>query len=644
MDPDTLSKHWLRNVRRYAGTAKVAVRQKEKGIWKSFTWDQEYRQVRDFCLGVVHLGLQPGDRVAILGDNDREYLWAALGVMCAGATVVGLFTDVTPPEVQFIVSHSDATFVLAGDQEQCDKLLSVKAQLPLVKKVIYWDDRGMWHYDDPWLVAFEAVQTQGRSWELGPDEALEAMITAGKPDQYAMFCYTSGTTGDPKGAMLTHANFLYSAEAYNQVDRRRDTDNYLSFLALAWIGGAALDLVPHAVDGVILNFAESPETVRQNIREIAPETLLYNSRLWETLVANIRARMLDSNPLDRFLYRLFLAIGYRVADYEFKKARVPIPWRILSWLGRILLYRPLLGQYGLHKARVSYTAGSALSPDVVRFFRAIGLPLRQIYASTEVTGTGVVHTRDDVKFESVGKAIPGSEVRISADGEILLTNPGLFSGYHKSPKDTREAIHVDEDGLRWFRTGDAGHLDEDGHLIYLDRLKDMLELAGGDKYSPQYIEGRLKFSPFISHVMTLGDRTQDYVTALITIDFENVGRWAEKNVVGYTTFADLSQKPEVYELIRGDVEEVNRSLPASGRVRRFVLLHKEFDPDEGEMTRTRKLRRGFLYDRYLAIIEALYSQSDSVEVSAVVQYRDGREGTIDTKLRIETLSQDLGSS
>ncbi len=433
MEPDTLSKYWHQNVKRHRGTPKVAVRQKDKGIWQSFTWDQEYEQVRDFCLGVVQLGLRPGDRVAILGDNDREYLWAALGVMCAGATVVGLFTDVTPSEVEYIVSHADATFVLAGDQEQCDKLLMVKEKLPLVKNVIYWDDRGMWYYQDPWLIDFRAVQAKGRESEADADRSFEAMIAAGALDQDAMFCYTSGTTGNPKGVMLSHANFIHSAEAYNQVDPRLDTDNYLSFLPLAWIGGAALDLVPHAVDGVILNFAESSETVRENIREIAPDTLLYNSRLWETLVANIRARMLDSHWIDRGLYRLFLGIGYRVADYEFKKEPVPIWWKALYALGAVVLYRPLLGQYGLHKARASYTAGSALSPDVLRFFRALGLPLRQIYASTEVTGTAVIHTRDDVKFESVGKPIPGSRVKISEEGEILISTPSLKFGSAVAP-------------------------------------------------------------------------------------------------------------------------------------------------------------------------------------------------------------------
>lgn len=392
---------------------------------------------------------------------------------------------------------------------------------------------------------------------------------------------------------------------------------------------------------MILNFAESPETVRENIREIAPDLLLYNSRLWETLVATIRARMLDSSWLNRRLYDLFLPVGYRVAELRFQGKAIPPWWRLAYWLGRLLVFKPLLSQFGLHRARDAYTAGSALSPDVLRFFSALGLSLRQIYGSTELTGGTLMHRRDELKFASVGEPIPGARASISPEGEILLSGPGLFLGYHKNPEETEACLYEDQEGVLWFRTGDAGHIDEDGHLIYLDRVKDMLELASGDRYSPQFIEGRLKFSPFISHALTLGDSIHDYVTAIITIDFDNVGRWAEKHGIPYTTLSDLSQKREVYQLIRRDVEEVNRTLPPSGRVRKFVLLHKEFDADEGEMTRTRKLRRAFLYDRYSQVIDLLYSDEPSLEIDDVVQYQDGREGRIRTTLHVETLETEL---
>lgn len=642
--PETLPQFWLEKVHGYQNTRKVAVRQKELGIWQPFTWQEEYEQVRDFCLGLMELGLSRGERVAIIGDNDRHYLWGALAIMAAGAAVVGIFTDVTPNEVEYVVTHSDATFVLAGDQEQCDKLLAIKERVPLVRKVIYWDNRGMWSYTDPWLMDFGDVQELGRAVAEREPERFERTIAAGKSDDVAMFCYTSGTTGLPKGAMLSHGNFVYAVQAFGEIDPRRDTDNYVSFIPLAWIGGAALDIAPHAIDGIILNFTEGPETVQQNIREIAPDALLYNSRLWESLVATIQVRMLDSTWINRFLYRVFLPVGYRVADYHFQKKRVPLHWQLLYQLGKVAIFRPLLSQFGLDRARTAYTAGAALSPDVFRFFSALGLPLRQIYGSTEVTGGAVAHRRDDIKFESLGRPLPGAAVKISPEGEILLTSPGLFLGYHKDPRATEEAIHVDEEGVRWFRTGDAGYIDEDGHLIYLDRVKDMIELGTGDRYSPQYIEGRLKFSPYISHAMTIGDQEKGYVTAIITIDFDNVGRWAEKHGLAYTTYTDLSQKPEVYALIREDVEKVNRTLPPPARVRKFVLLHKEFDADEGEMTRTRKLRRRFLTERYAEIVRALYNDQREVHVRATVKYRDGREGIIDTMLRIESLDgrQDAG--
>ncbi len=635
--PETLAQFWLANVHKYKGSDKIAVRQKDLGIWQNFTLDDEYQQVRDFSLGLVELGLKRGDRVAIIGDNDREYLWAGTGIMAAGAVVVGLFTDVTPREVEYVVTHSDATFVLAGDQEQCDKLLDIKDNLPNVKRVVYWDDRGMWYYDDPWLMGFKEVQAIGRKATRQDD--FEARIAAGKESDTALFCYTSGTTGLPKGVMLSHANFIYEAQAFADTAPRRSTDNYVSFIPLAWVVGAALDIAPHIVDGIILNFTEKPETVRQNIREIAPDFVLYNSRLWEDLVATIRVRMLDSNWLNKLLYNAFLPVGYKVADYRFEKKSVPLIWRFLYQLGRITVFQPLLSQFGLHKARDVFTAGAALSPDVIRFFQAFGLALRQAYGSTELTGGAVAHSVDDLKFESLGKPLIEAGMKISPDGEILLTGPGLFQGYHKNPEATEESIFTDEEGVQWFKTGDAGHIDEDGHLIYLERVKDLIELAGGDKYSPQYIEGRLKFSPYVSHALTLGDKSQDYVTAIITIDFDNVGRWAEKNRIVYTTYTDLSQRPEVYALIRKDVEGVNHTLPDSGRVRRFVLLHKEFDADEGEMTRTRKLRRGFLTERYADIISSLHSDQSQIQVSAIVEYRDGRKGTIDTTLRIETLDE-----
>jgi len=634
--PQTLPQYWLQQVLKYRGTNKVATRQKERGIWQRFVWDEEYRQVQNFALGLESLGLQPGQRVVIIGDNDRENLWGALAIMAMGGIMTGVFTDATPAEIAYAITYPEATFVLAGDQEQVDKLLEIKERVGAhVQKVIYWDERGMWHYDDPWLMNFREVQALGQNIAEAEPKRFDASIARGKKNDVAMFCFTSGTTGMPKAAMITHGNFIYESFALAEIDPRTPDDNYLSFIPMAWIGGAALDLGPHTTHGVILNFAERPETVQADIREIAPDSLLYNSRLWETLVSAIQVRIQDASWLNRKLYNLFMPVGERMADLQLARKNPPWLLRILYALGKIAVFKPLLSQYGLHRARSAYTSGAALSPDVLRFFMAMGLPIRQIYGATELTGGAVAHRRDDIKFSSVGVPLPGSDMMISEAGEIYLTGPGLFEGYYKKSADTEAALYVDNRGVKWFKTGDAGYIDEDGHLIYLDRMKDMIRLGTGDRYSPQYIEGRLKFSPYISHAMTIGDESKGYVTAIITIDFDNVGRWAEVQGVSYTTYADLSQRPEVYELILQDVKRVNSILPESARVRKFVLLHKEFDADEGEMTRTRKLRRSFLAERYAAIVDALYSDVEFVHIHAPVTYQDGREAIIDARLKIQ---------
>lgn len=634
-EPETIPQYFLEKVQTY-GVGKIALRQKELGIWREFNWQDSYEQVRDFALGLMVLGLQRGDKVCSVGDNDRQYLWAFLGLQAVGAVQVGLFTDATAAEIAYIVDHSDATFVLAKDQEQCDKFLDIKGQIPRVKRVIYWDERGLWNYDDPWLMSFEQVQALGRELAQSEPDRFETEVRLGRGDDLALLCYTSGTTGLPKGVMLSHANVLGATQLYSEVDPRYDTDNHVSFMPMGWIAEPVLGIAAHVYFGVIMNFPEEPETVRQNIREIAPETLFYNSRLWDTLVATVQVRMNDATWLNRKLYEWFLPVGYRVADRKFSGQPVGPGLQLAYGLGDRLVFRPLRDQLGLSRVRAAYTAGAALSPDAMRFFHALGINLKQIYGSTEVSGGATVHRDDDIKFASVGQPAPGIEVRISDEGEIQISGPTVMLGYYKNPEATANDIVVDEDGRRWFRTGDAGYIDEDGHVIYLDRVKDMITLANGERFSPQFIEGRLKFSPYIRDVMAIGGG-RDFVTALIIIDYENTGYWAEKNRIPYTTFVDLSQRPQVYELIKRAVEEVNSTLPPAARVKRFVLMHKEFDADEAEMTRTRKLRRGFLADRYGSIIEAMYDGRDSIQVRAPVRYQDGSEGFVETEIRVMTL-------
>lgn len=635
-DLQTLPHLFLDKVARY-GRRKVALRQKELGIWRTFTWEESYDQVRAFSLGLITLGLRRGDRVCGIGDNDREYLWAYLGAQAAGGVMVGLFTDAAPNEIAYIVNHSEAVFVLAQNQEQCDKLLEIRDDIPGVKKVIYWDEKGLWHYREEWLISFQEVQEMGNELAGQEPTRFELEVALGRGEDPASICYTSGTTGLPKGAVLSHTNLVASGRFYQEADPRYDTDNHVSFLPLGWIGEVVLGFTAHVYNGLIINFPEEPETVRENIREIAPESLLYNSRLWDNLVASVQVQIKDAAWINRRLYDLFLPVGYRVADRRFAGESVPLTLRAANALGDALVFAPIRDQLGLSNIRSAYTAGSALSPDAMRFFHALGINLKQIYGSTEVAGGATVHRDGDIKFASVGQPVPGVDMRVSEKGEIQIAGATVFQGYFKDPEATAEAIVVDEDGSQWFCTGDAGHIDEDGHVIYLDRVKDMITLANGESFSPQFIEGRLKFNPYVRDVMAIGDPTRDFVTALIIIDFENVGHWAENRRIGYTTFVDLSQKPEVYALIRDAVQMVNRSLPPAGRVRRFVLMHKEFDADEAEMTRTRKLRRGFLSERYADIVEAMYTDQEAVHVRAQVRYRDGREGVVETDVRIMSL-------
>ena len=638
-NPDTLPKSLVAGYQKY-GDRKVAMRQKDLGIWRSYTWQDSYEQVRQLSLGLISLGLKRGDKVCIIGDNDPQYFWAQLAIQSGGGVAVGIFTDSIPSEIQYIVNHSDAVFVFAKDQEQCDKLLEIQDQVPAVQRVIYWDDKGLWSYDDPWLVSFETVRNFGRALDAEQPGLFERSVNQGRGEDLAVFCYTSGTTGLPKGAMISHRNLIAGSQLV-QVDPRLETDEYVSFLPPAWITENTLGLTVHLLTGMVVNFPEAPETVQQNIREIAPQSLFFSARLWENMVAMVQVKMIESTWLNRLLYKIFMPVGYKVAGLRFEERKpVGLVWRFLHTLGEFAVFRPLRDKLGLVNATTAYSSGVAQSPDVIRFFRAIGVNIKQLYGSTEAQ-THTAHIGDDVKFETVGVPAPGMEIKIAEDSEILVSGPTVVRGYYKNPEATEKAFVVDQEGKRWYRTGDAGYIDSDGHLIYLDRVKEMLTLSSGEKYSPQYIEGQLKFSPYVHNVMSIGGEDSPFVTALINIDFDNVGRWAERQGLPYTTLVDLSQKPEVYELIRRDVEEVNRTLPPAARVRKFVLLHKEFDADEGELTRTRKLRRSLLGERYGDMIATMYGGGDRVQVQAAVKYRDGREGVIETTVRIATLEDEM---
>lgn len=634
--PQTIAQYFLQQVQSNDG-AKVALRQKEFGIWQEYTWPESYEQVRSFALGLLELGVKRGDHLCSIGDNDRQYLWGFLAMQAVGVAGVGMYTDAIPKEMEYVINHSDSVIALAKDQEQCDKFLEIREQIPNIRKVIYWDDRGLWDYEDDWLISFEAVQELGKERAQKEPNRFEEEIALGTPDETGLICYTSGTTGLPKGVMLSNENLIAVAEKAFAIDPRYSTDNHVSFMPMGWIAEPVFGIVPHCITGMIMNFPEEPETVRQNIREIAPDNLFYGARLWDSQVGAVQVRMNDATGLNRWLYEKFLPVGYKVADKKFNKEPIGLGLKMSYKVGDLLVFAPLRNQLGLSRVRGAYTAGAVLSPDHIRFYHALGINLKQIYGSTEVSGGVTVHRDGDIKFASVGVPYDGIEIKTSDEGELLISGPTVMKGYYKNPEATAKDIMVDENGRRWFKSGDAGYIDEDGHIIFQDRVKNMIQLANGEVFSPQFIEGRLKFSPYIQDVMALGGETRDYVTALIIIAFDNVGYWAEKQGIGYTTFVDLSQKPQVYELINQSVQDVNENLPEGARIKRFVLLHKEFDADEAEMTRSRKLRRNVLYDKYMNIIEGMYSDVDSIDVSASVTYQDGTEGVIETAVSIQTV-------
>jgi len=629
---DTLPKLLKKNAEKY-GDRKVAMRVKDRGIWQPYTWKDYYEKVKFFSLGLLSLGMLRGDKVSILGENKPEIFWAELGVQAVGGTMVGIFTDCTPPEVKFYVTDSDSTFVIAHDQEQVDKLLQIKEDLPLVKKVIYWDPKGLWNYDDPILTSFKEILDLGKAYEKEHPGLFEESLEKGKGEEIALICYTSGTTGLPKGAMISHKGLVAIAKAWRDVDRWSDQDRYVSFIPPGWIAEQAVGVAGQLVSGMEVNFPEEPETVHENIREIGPTILFFAPRLWENINRMIQAKITDTTPLRRSIYRLFLPVGYRTAAQRSLRKKGGRMLKILYWVAHAVLFRPLKDRVGLSRIRCAYTAGSAVSPDILNYFQAIGVNIKQLYGGSE-QGLVTIHLDGQIKYETCGPPMPGVEVRLSPEGEILVKGENIFSGYYKNPDATREKIR---DG--WYYTGDFGYIDEDRHLVVIDRMEDLKELKGGQKFSPQFAEIRLRFCPYIKDALVIGGEDKEYVTAIINIDLDNVGRWAEANRIPYTTFTDLSQKPEVIELIKRDIQRINKFLPEWSRIKKFVNLHKEFDADEAELTRTRKLRRAFVESRYSDLIAALYGQQREYHVEASVTYRDGRKGLIRTSIQINPVEE-----
>ncbi len=611
---------------------RIALRERIYGIWQAITWRQYLQHVKDFSLGLVSLGLQPDETIAIIGDNRPEWVIAELAAQSVGAKSIGIYQDSVVKEMIYIFNHADVSFVVVEDQEQVDKILEMWPQLKGVRKVIYYDPKGLRNYTEDFLMYFPDVEALGRKYDEEHSGWWEARLAEGKSSDLAILSTTSGTTGNPKLAMLTHGNLLSMGRNLMQVDPLSPEDEFVSFLPLAWIGEQMMALACGLQVGFKVNFPEEPETVQHDIREIGPQVMFSPPRIWENLVSQVQVKIEDTTRLKQAFYNWAMPIGYEMADVRFRKEEPSAGLKFRYFLADWTVFQMIKDHLGLRRLKRAYTGGAALGPDVFRFFHALGVNLKQIYGQTEVSGISVVHRDGDIKFQTVGTPIPETEIKIAENGEILVRSPAVMQGYYRNPEATAETL--DEEG--WLHSGDAGYFDEDGHLIVIDRAKDVMTLHDGTKFSPQFIENKLKFSPYIKEAVVFGG-DWPFVAAFVNIDFANVGKWAENNQLAYTTYTDLSQKAEVYTLVRKHVEQANADLPPAARIRRFLLLHKELDADDAELTRTRKVRRRLIAQRYDDLISALYSHNDHVDVETVITYQDGRTATLQTRLHIESM-------
>jgi len=627
-DPATLPRLLQRNARDLGD--RPAIREKDRGIWQSWTWREYEGHVRDFALGLAALGFQRGEKLSVIGDNRPRLYWAQVAAQALGGISAPVYQDSIAKELQYVWSHAEVAVIVAEDQEQVDKVVSLKDQLPAVRHVIYDDPRGMAQYRHDWLRSFADVEELGRKFGQEHPGYLEAAIDEGRPDDVAMIWYTSGTTGHPKGAMLTHANLIETARMLTKVEDVRPEDDWLSYLPMGWAGDGFYSLVMGLLVGFCCNCPESPETVQRDLRELGPTTLLAPPRIWENMLTSVQVRAADASPLKRWVFDRFRGVAERVEILRSEGKPIPSGLRLLYALGDFLVYTPVRDQLGLRCARWVYTGGAPLGPDTFRFFRAFGVNLKQAYGSTEVSALVSVQPDAEANPTTVGRPCPGIEVKIADRGEVLIKSAGVFKGYFKADDVTREVI----DAEGWFHTGDAGFLDPRGHLVIIDRAKDVGALADGTAFAPQFIENKLKFSPYIREAVAFGHE-RPFVAAMIAIDPSTVGNWAERRGLAYTSYMDLSQKPEVCQLVREEIAKGNATLPEASRIRRFLLLTKDLEADDAEVTRTRKVRRRFITEKYGAVIDAFYSGQDEVELTTTITYEDGRQAALQSRVRIE---------
>ncbi len=631
-DLTTLPRLLQRNARELG--ARPAMREKDRGIWQTWNWRQYHDQVRDLALGLASLGLHRGDRLSVIGDNRPRLYWAQVAAQSLGGISVPVYQDSIAKELAYVWNHAEVSVIVAEDQEQVDKVLALRDELPSLRLVVYDDPRGMTGYRHDWLKSFEDVQEAGRKFGVEHPGFFESEIEKGGPADVAVISYTSGTTGSPKGAMISHANAIGVAESFRQVSRLVPEDTSLAYLPMAWAGDSVYTLFAGLVAGFCANCPESPETVQRDLRELGPSTLLAPPRIWENMLTAVLVRAADATPLKRRTFEYFRSAAERAEILRTEGKPVPAGLRLATALGEFFVYGPVRDQLGLLRTKWALTGGAPLGPDTFRFFRSIGVNLKQVYGSTETTGLVSLQPDREANPSTAGRPVPGVEIKIGDRGEVLVKGCTVFKGYFRNEAATQEVI--DPDG--WFRTGDAGFIDPRGHLVIIDRAKDVGALTDGTPFAPQFIENKLKFSPYVREAVAFGN-DKPFVAAMIAIDPETVGNWAERRGIAYTSYMDLSQKAQVRELIRDEIRRGNETLPEGTRIRRFLLLTKDLEADDAEITRTRKVRRRYVADKYATVIDALYGGAAEAELSTSITYEDGRQATIQSRVSIEDVAE-----
>ena len=621
---DTFPKLLLHNAEVWPG--EVAMREKEFGVWNEFTWSDCRDRVQEIALGLLEMGVRRGEVVGIIGKNRPEMVWSEIAAHAIGCMSLSLYHDAMPQEVAYLVDYAEVRVVLAEDEEQVDKLLEVAESSKSIGKIVYFDPRGMRKYDDERLVGPEALKAMAAKLDAHEPGRFAEEVEKGSGQDVAILCTTSGTTSHPKLAMLQAGPFLGHCSAYLRADPKLPSDNYVSVLPLPWIMEQIYAVAQPLISRITVNFVEEPETMMADLREIGPTFVLLAPRVWEQIAADVRSRMMDATRFKRKMFDL----GMRLGLEALAKGR-------RSQLAELILFRPLRDRLGFTFLKSAATGGAALGPETFRFFQAMGVPLRQIYGQTELAGAYTIHRPGDVDFDTVGLPFDNTEIRIDQPdrngvGEIVARNTGLFKGFYRNEEATLADLR---DG--WMHTGDAGYIkQENGHLVVIDRIKDLATTSGGTRFSPQFIENKLKFSPYIAEAVILG-HDKPWLAAIICIRYSIVSKWAEQRGIAFTNYTSLASRPEVYRLLREEVEGVNATLPDAQRVRKFLLLYKELDADDGELTRTRKVRRNVIAEKYADIIDAIYSDTPVVEVDTVIRFQDGSTSRIRTDLVLEKL-------